>query len=369
MGMYDICAFAGRMRPPTEPHLKNIRACLLSGQYAFIFVGSAFEAPHFKNPHTFDEVVGMIRGSLTPAENDRVYIFPVEDRESNLQWVRDVQRITTREAANLKLGHEPRIALVGYAKDGTSYYLKMFPEWGAVATQAVLGEQELPVSATDIRHSIYDAEDPAAQVELLYRSEPQVIPQGTYVFLRQWVHTAQFELMRAEYKFMVKEYLPLFPKNPFTDDPQQFPCADGFMYHAGSVCLVQRGQMPGLGLWASPGGHKRAYQTFEEAMLDEVNQETQILDLNDWLTRDMLASFIRGEKMLDNPWRSNREVTFSMAYGLVIPAHYPRPAIKGADDARQARWWNTDEVVRSMMFEDLYNPFEYFLHQFDDLSI
>jgi bifunctional NMN adenylyltransferase/nudix hydrolase len=366
--MFDICVFAGRMRPPTSAHLANIRAGLVAAQYTFVMIGSAHEAPHFKNPHTFEEVSQMIRASLMPAENDRVFIFGIEDRESNLLWVRDVQKIATEQAKRLSFGREPRIALIGYAKDGSSYYLKMFPGWDSVATQAVLHTEDSMVSATDIRNAIYDADVPEAEVERLYRCEPQLIPQGTYLFLRQWVNTAQFRLMQAEYKFMIHEYLPLFPKNPYTGDPQQFPCADLFMFHAGAVCLVQRAKMPGKGLWASPGGHKRAYQTFLDAALDETGQETQLYDLNPWLTRDTLASYIRGEKMLDNPWRSNREVTFSMAYGALIPASQPRPIIKGADDAKQARWWNTDEVTRAMTFEDHFNPFEFFLNSFRDLT-
>lgn len=366
--MYDICVFAGRMRPPTAAHLANIRAGLTAAQYTFVVVGSTNEATHFKNPHTFEEVSQMIRASLTPAENDRVFIFGAEDRENNLVWVRDVQRIVHAQAKRMSLGEQPRIALVGYAKDGTSFYLKLFRGWASVSTQAVTGVEDSLVSATDIRNSIYDAEDPTAQVELLYNTTPKIIPQGTYLFLRQWVNTDHFHLMRAEYKFMIHDYLPKFPKNPYTGDPQQFPCADIFMFHAGAVCLVQRDQMPGKGLWAAPGGHKRAYQTFLDAALDEGGQETLIFDLNENLPRDMLASFVRGEKMLDNPWRSNREVTFSMAYGVLIPASLPRPLVQGADDARQARWWNTDEVTRPMMFEDHFNPFESFLTSFRDLT-
>jgi bifunctional NMN adenylyltransferase/nudix hydrolase len=356
------------MRPPTSAHIANIRAGLVAAQYTFVTIGSVNEAPHFKNPHTFDEVSQMIRASLTPAENDRVFIFGIEDRANDLLWVRDVQKVVTEQAKRLSFDHEPRIALVGFSKDGSSYYLKLFRGWDSVSTQAVTGATDSLVSATDIRNTIYDAGDPAAAVECIYRSEVQIIPQGTYLFLRQWVNTAQFALMRDEYKFM-KNYLTEFQPNPYTGDPQQFPCADMWMFHAGAVCLVQRDRMPGKGLWASPGGHKRAYQTFLDAALDEVDQETGIVEHNDFITRDTLASWIRGEKMLDNPWRSNREVTFSMAFGLLIPASLPRPIVKGADDARQARWWNTDEVVRSMLFEDHYNPFEFYLNSFRDLTI
>lgn len=364
--MFDICVTNFRGRPVTPAHVATVRAGLAAGQYVFANIGSVNEATHFKNPHTFEEVSQMLRLSLSPAENDRVFIFGIEDRESDLLWVRDVQRVVNEQAKRLSFGKEPRIALVGYAKDGSSYYLKLFRGWESVATQAVLGDDGNLISATTIRNALYDAEDAYKEVEALYTAK--AIPHGTYLHLRQWVNTPHFYQMRGEAHFMAN-YLKEFQPNPYTGDPQQFPCADMFMFHAGAVCLVQRADMPGKGLWASPGGHKRAFQTFKDAALDEVGQETSVFELNDWLTRDLLASFIRGEKMLDNPWRSNREVTFSMAYGVLIPASMPRPIVKGADDARQARWWNTDEVVRSMMFEDHFNPFEFFLNSFEDLSI
>ena len=364
---YDVgvCFFRGR--PITPAHVATVRASLGVGQYAIALIGSVNEAPHFKNPHTFEEVSQMLRASLSAEESDRVFIFGIEDRESDLLWIRDAQRIVDNQVKRLSLGISPKIALVGYSKDGSSYYLKKFPDWGSVATQAIVNEDESLVSATDIRNKLYRAEDPAMEVEALYKK--RTIPQGTYLFLRQWVHEAHFVLMRDEFKFMMDEYLPKFHPNPYTGDPQQFNCADMFVFHAGAVALVQRGQMPGIGLWASPGGHKRSYQTFLDAGLDEFGQETKAYDLNPGFDRDVLASHVRGMKLLDNPWRSNREVTVSVAYGVILPSTMPRLILKGADDAREARWWNTDEVKRSMMFEDLYNPFEYFLNSFRDLTI
>lgn len=366
--MFNISVFAGRMRPVTSAHIANIRAGLAVSQYMFVVIGSTNEATHFKNPHTFEEVSQMIRGSLTPIENDRVFLFGIEDRDSDLLWVRDVQKVVTEQAKRLSFNADPKIALVGYSKDGSSYYLKMFPGWDSISTQAITNTEDSLISATHIRNAIYDSPTPEHTVEYLYK-EQKLIPLGTYLFLRQWINTDHFALMRDEYRFMIHDYLPQFQRNPYTDDPQQFLCADIFMFHAGAVCLVQRDRMPGKGLWASPGGHKRAYQTFKDAALDEVGQETDIFELNEGLDRDLLSSFIRGEKILDNPWRSNREVTVSVAFGAVIPASLPRPVVRGADDARQARWWNTDEVTRPMLFEDHYLPFEFFLNSFRDLSI
>lgn len=360
--MYDICVFNGRMRPVTGPHLTNIRAGLSNAQYVFVFVGSVNEPINFRNPFTYEQVCQMIRASLSPIENDRVFIFGVEDRDSDLAWVREVQRLTNEQATRLSFD-EPKIALVGCQKDGSSYYLQLFPQWGSVAVQPI-GTDHL-FSATQIRNALYEADDPAAVLE--HHRHYGYLTQGAYLFLRQWVASEDFARMQAEFKFMV-EYLTQFQRNPYTDEPQQFVAADMCVMQAGAVLLVRRGQMPGEGLWALPGGHKRAWQTFRDAALDEVGQETGIFDLNPDITRDFLNLCIRGEKLLDNPWRSTREVTISYAFGALLPGT-DRPAVKGMDDAREARWWNLDEVTRPMLFEDHFNVIDDFAGRFKNIVL
>lgn len=359
--MYDICVFAGRMRPVTGPHLVNIREGLKNAQYVFVFIGSVNEPINFRNPFTYEQVAQMIRASLTPIENDRVFIFGVEDRDNDLLWVREVQRLTTDQAKRLSF-EDPKIALVGCQKDGSSYYLQLFPQWGSVAVQPI-GTDHL-FSATQIRNALYEADDPDAVLQ--NHRDYGYLTQGAYLFLRQWIATADFDRMAAEYRFMV-DYLKQFQRNPYTGEPQQFIAADMCLMQAGSVLLVRRGQMPGEGLWALPGGHKRAFQTFRDAALDELGQETGIYE-NPGITREFVNLCIRGEKVLDNPWRSTREVTISIAYGALLPG-VDRPIVKGMDDAREARWWNIDEVTRAMMFEDHFNVIDDFAGRFRDIVL
>mgnify|MGYP003582991409 FL=1 len=366
--MFDICVFAGRMRPPTAAHLANIRAGLEASQYVFVIIGSTGEAPHFKNPFTFDEVQTMIRGSLSAAENDRVFVHGVRDRDNDLAWVRDVQKIVHEQATALSIPGEPRIALVGCNKDGSSYYLKLFRQWGSIGVEPIYNDGE-SMSATAMRMALYEAEDPGRVLKTwkdLFGAS--YLPHGTFWFLRQWVNTEHFQQMRAEALFM-RDELKKFPPNPYTGQPQQHNCGDFYLQHGGAVLLVKRGQMPGEGLWAVPGGHKHAYDTFRDAALRELGEETSIFDLNEAITPDVINSYIRGEKLLDNPWRSNREVTVSVAYGALLPGSFTRPLIEGADDAREARWWNIDEITRDMMFEDHFNIVEDFSNRFRDLTI
>ena len=182
--MYDICVFAGRMRPPTGAHLANIRAGLDAAQYVFVIIGSTGEATHFKNPFTFNEVETMIRGSLSHAENDRTFVFGVKDRDNDLAWVRDVQKVVHDQAERLSIGHDPRIALVGCQKDGSSYYLKLFRQWGSVGVQPILNGGE-SMSATSMRMSLYEAEDPRQHLQMMKDLHGTTyLPHGTFTFLR-----------------------------------------------------------------------------------------------------------------------------------------------------------------------------------------
>jgi bifunctional NMN adenylyltransferase/nudix hydrolase len=182
------------------------------------------------------------------------------------------------------------------------------------------------------------------------------IPDGTFWFLREWIDSPEFQRLASEYFFM-EEYLAQFPQTPY---PRYFTAADACVIQSGHVLLVRRGQMPGEGLWALPGGHVGMHETFREAAIRELIEETGI----DIPGPDAAAA-IRGEKFSTirgarrGCGRSRRLRHLSRRH---ITPRCPRP-----DDANCARWWPIDEVTREMMFEDHFNVIEHFANQFRDL--
>jgi bifunctional NMN adenylyltransferase/nudix hydrolase len=350
----DVCVFAGRFRPFHEGHHHVIKTALEAAQYLFIFVGSINEPVNYRNPFTFEQVREMIRVSLHPRDADRVFIFGVEDMDSDLNWVSNIQKLTGDQIARLSLGtDEPTISLIGFSKDASSYYLELFPQWKNIDTGSPFSINNL--SATSMRNNLYETIDPSAMVEAL--REEMVIPMGTFLFLREWVNGYDFERLRDEYRFMEKEYLPQFPQTPY---PRFFNTADACVIMGGQVLLVRRGERPGKGLWALPGGHVQMHETFEAAAIRELEEETTI-----GVERDTLRLAVKGMKLCDDPWRSTRMRTVSVAFGFRLIGT-ELPPVLGADDAHEARWWNINEVTRAMMFEDHYLIIEHFANRFRD---
>lgn len=358
--MTDITVFAGRFRPFHAGHLMVVKQALEAAQYLFMIVGSRGEPVNFRNPFTFEEVREMIRSSLSPIEQDRVFILGMEDQENDTRWVAAVQKCVADQIKALSLV-DPKISLIGHQKDGSSYYLKLFPQWGSIA--ASTGDPALHgiLGATTLRQSLYmipEEVNPAEEVERWRKETGQTIyPQGTYLFLREWVNTDRFWNMRREYHFMT-DYLQQFSQRPY---PRYFTAADACVIQSGHVLLVRRGQMPGEGLWALPGGHVNIDETFEQAAMRELVEETGLM-----VDETYLMMACKGEKLLDNPWRSTRTRTISVAYGFEFIG-IALPFVKGSDDAHAARWWPIDEVTREMMFEDHFGVVQHFATRFNSV--
>lgn len=349
----DICVFAGRFRPFHAGHYHVVKAALDAGQYVFVIVGSINEPINFRNPFTFAEVREMIRASLAPEEADRVFILGIEDHDSDVRWVAAVQAIVNKQASVLHLGDNPSISLIGYSKDASSYYLKLFPQWSSIN----VADGNPNLDATAIRNSLYEAQIAGAALRALADDKKDPLPDGTKWFIREWIDTPEFHRLKSEYIFM-RDYLAMFPQTPY---PRYFTAADACVIQSGHVLLVRRGQMPGEGLWALPGGHVEMHESFREAAIRELLEETGID-----IPGPALRLAIRGEKFLDNPWRSTRMRTISMAYGIYLEAT-SLPAVQGRTPECLARWWPIDEVTREMMFEDHFNVIEHFANQFRDL--
>lgn len=345
----DFGVFIGRFQPLHIGHEHVIRQALERVQRLIVLVGSAGVARDPRNPFTFDERAAMIRSAFAyPMAEGRLIVEPLHDHlYSDTAWVAEVQRRVN--AIVLETGNNGgfraaglrdfRIALTGYGKDASSFYLKLFPEWDNIQIDSQYGT----FGASDVRARLFQRipDVPAS-----------ILSTGVARWLEEFTVGDTFRGLLEE-----AEYLADYPRQ-WGAGP--FVTADAVVVQSGHILLVERGQAPGKGLLALPGGFVEPGERIRDAAIRELREETAIADGKGQIPPAMLASFIEDSRtrVFDAPHRSLRGRIITHAFLFRLPARRKLFAVKGGDDAAHARWYRLGELTGDMLFEDHWSIIE-----------
>jgi bifunctional NMN adenylyltransferase/nudix hydrolase len=347
--MRDALVFIGRFQPFHNGHKAVIDAALKQAKEVVIVVGSSFAARNIRNPFTFEERKAMIEAVYPDVSQDifstfghnqggkRLHIVPVSDYPyDDNKWVNAIQKIVDETVPDAK-----NVGLIGHSKDSTSYYLNIFPRWkNHVEVDDVGG-----INATDIRKIIF--EDIESWPQLV-----SMMPRTTMDYAGHLSLTAQFDVLHKEYQ-MVKKYKEAWKAAPF---PPTFMTVDAVVVQSGHILLVKRGDMPGKGLWALPGGFLNQEETMLDGAIRELKEETKIK-----VPVPVLKGSIKASKTFDAPNRSSRGRTITQAF-LIDLGVGELPKVKGSDDAEKAFWVPFNQVKQEKMFEDHFHIIDNFIN-------
>lgn len=333
---FDYLVFIGRFQPFHNGHLKIIHEALSLSKNLIILIGSANVARSPKNPFTFSERKEMITNTLVSYHNNNINIFPLNDYPYNNDlWIAETNKIIEKCIKDTGGNVESRIGLIGYSKDASSFYLKMFPNFESVDVPT----QYSTLNSTDIRNEYLNR----------FYHIPTVnhCPAAVVSYLTAFVHTQEFKWLVNESDFY-KEYHKEWGKGPFIT-------SDAVVTQAGHVLLVTRKHQPGKGLLALPGGFVKPNQTFREAAIAELKEETRIQDHKGEIPPAILDSYIKSSKIFDDPHRSIRGRIVTNAFHFVLPPSTKMFKVKGDDDAEFAHWYKIGNLNPTEFFEDHYS--------------
>lgn len=342
---FDYLIFIGRFQPLHVGHQFVIEHALERAENVIILVGSATTARSPRNPFSYEERKDMIERTFrTAAYPNRLHIRPISDTSQDNRWKEQVQRqvhSVIEQDLDVKLHGlgTRRIGLIGYAKDGSSYYLKMFPQWDSVDVQPEGG----PFNATDIRNQYFTT---------LPQIPARWLSPATTSFLEGFVRSQEFREIMKDAAY-IAAYKKSWAAAPF---PPTFITVDNVCVQSGHVLLVKRGDYPGKGLWALPGGFINHDEPLKESAIRELREETLISDHLGRIPPAKLAGFILEDrtKVFDSPNRSTRGRTVTHAFYYEFPDQTEMFKVEGADDAEAAAWVPFGELDQSQMFEDHY---------------
>lgn len=353
---YNYLVFICRCQPPHLGHLHIFKRALQEAKHLIILVGSCDQARNPRNPFTFQERQDMIRLTIEDVleyAQNRIHILPINDYlydKNDNEWIAQVQRtvnnfILKNENTNphntihglneFKVG----VGLIGHAKDHTSYYLKMFPEWDSID---VTDSKEL--NATDIRDAYF------CNPNCNYRFMEKHLTPSVQRYLNDYMKTDTYKWLQDWYKYD-ESYKKSWKYSPF---PVVITCVDAVVTQSGHILLVERAKHPGKELLALPGGHVNENETFRNAVIRELREETHIADSKGELPPAMLDSFIDDTKttLFDYPHRSSRGRVITQAYHFDLPKNRKLFKVRGDDDAATAHWYKFGDLKTNMFFED-----------------
>jgi len=336
----DLAVVIGRFNPgPHNGHMTLLRRAEKISKNRLCLVGSSFIARDTRNPFRFVERQQMLQSVL----DDSWDVHPVvDDLYNNQVWMGSVQSQVNTVLE--KKGFDPktaRVALVGYRKDQTSYYLDFFPQY-----IKVMAQMEVEMDSTSIRENLFH-----------YKFVPtSQLPTAIQYYLEDWKTENKeiYENLCGEWEFM-REYKKQFEGLKY---PPKFVCVDATVICQGHVLLIKRRSFPGKGLWALPGGHLNDNEYIMEGIIRELMEETRIK-----IEKNLLLASMKGfPRVFDAPGRSLRGRTISHN-GLFVLNTKDLPRVKGDDDAEKARWVPLSEFygMSEQMFEDHYSMVNYMI--------
>jgi len=355
---FDLLVFIGRFQPFHVEHKRIIDTALEKAKYVLVLVGSAGKARTIRNPFTFQERTQMIRDSynLNQAGMDdgaydrtidlRLSIKPLFDKTYNdAAWINQVQSIV-KEASLRAVNNngfqasglnDAKIGLIGMAKDHTSYYLKMFPQFDSV---------DVPLHnvmhATEVRERYLESGE----------IDNSLVPESVANFMERFKDLVEFQNLSAELKF-VRNYKKQWEAAPY---PVKHLTVDAVVVQSGHILLVKRKAEPGKGLWAIPGGHLNIDEPLMDGVIRELREET-LLKIPDPVLRGNVVE----SRMFDDPHRSTIGRVVTYAAFIKLPDARELPKVKGADDAIKAKWVPISDLQEDAFFDDHYHIIQYFL--------
>lgn len=320
MNKYSVAIFIGRFQPFHNGHAEVVRQALTFAENVLILCGSCNTPRTLKNPFAFEEREHMVRMAMGE-HAEKIWFLPLDDYPyDDASWVLQVQN-RVKQFLTEKAVDDADIALIGHEKDSSSYYLDLFPQWKRIEIKNIEG-----ISATPIRNCYFRLEQSETWQEHL--SAPVIQWLNGFRQTNDYAHLqAEQKLIEAEKKaWQVAPYPPIFVTT------------DAMVVHRNKILLVKRGQHPGKGLWALPGGFLEQNELLLESCVRELKEETG-LDIN----TSVWKSFLRYQNFYENPGRSARGRIITHVFYFHLPDSLDILPVQGGDDAASAFWqdWQT----------------------------
>ncbi len=337
---YDLAVVIGRFQPFHYGHKKMIDQALEIADQVLVLIGSVNKPISHKNPIQPEERELVIRSEYS--EEERLSVSWLQDCDyADESWQAAVMAEVDEYACLAK-----NVCIVGYEKDDSSYYLKTF-NWEFEQVEPYLLEDGTTLDATYIRNEMYES--------VRYQTDGFWVNKDSD-FIQRYLPERSLEALKNsingnrestvdEYKF-VQNYRQQTQTGPY---PVQFMTCDPVVVQSGHILLVRRGQQPGVGLWALPGGYLEEGESIQDGIIRELKEETNLRVPN-----KVLRGSMSSPQIFDAPNRDPRGRIVTFAGLIRLDDSQPLPEVRQGSDAAAAEWVPLSQLVPEEFYADHY---------------
>ena len=306
MFTYDYLVFLGRFQPFHIGHYSIVKQALRRAGKLIIIIGSFDKAPDIRNPISSYDRQWLIENTLDrvlrPEERERVIIRHQADHTYNEpKWLASIQQtihnitIANRGWTDIP----PKLGIIGYDKDHSTFYLHKFPQWETVNVSQIHD-----INATTIRNQYFGR---------IYGLDPSWFVDEVHhnAVLSTLGETTRQNNLIDEWEF-IQDYKELWKKAPY---PVNFVTVDAVVVQSAHILVVERGGFPGKGQIALPGGHLNPKEKLADGVIRELREESGLKVPDPVLRGSIVKSGI-----FDDPDRSTRgrTVTYATYFKLAM---------------------------------------------------
>lgn len=313
----DVAVYIGRFQPFLNAHLAQLRHALSLAPRCLLVVAGARQARSPRNPLSCQERMELVQAALTQEEKARIRITAIRDDNDAERWSRDIRARLLQAFPDAAQGAAMVVSEPGCHFPALTWAMEE-------GTSPAPGEPP-------VRERLFEAGAGAA--DLL--QDPELLAPGTESLMRNWLSSEAFARTADEWQAL-RRMRAEWDGSPYTPI---FVTVDAVVRCAGRVLLIRRGRAPGKGLYALPGGFLEPEEYVLESAMRELAEET---GLN--VTRAALHRALKGVRVFDDPWRSQRGRVLTHAHFFDLPGD-TLPAILAGDDAAEAFWTEESQLA------------------------
>lgn len=330
----DAAVLIGRFQPLHHGHVAGLRHALAEAPRCVVVIASSYQARTPRNPFTWEERAQLIRHSLSPEEAARVSFVPAREPFHLPRWARQVRQgvLNALGLQDEKEALHANIGLVSLMEDLPSHErmhieLRAQTGWQLLPTSVAPSLPRVPTPGRMLREHLFANAEALPDATLAGMAH--ALPDATQQFVRAWMDGPHYAALAEEWR-MLRDYHAAWADAPY---PPVFVTVDALVTCGGHhVLLIRRGQAPGKGLLALPGGFLDVHESLWHATLRELAEETG-LERSEHAWR----AAVRGMAVFDHPERSQRGRTLTHCHWFDLPDASP-PPVEAADDAMDAAW-------------------------------